>query len=103
MADLEDAERALRAGVLLQARDDLGALRVTGRDAKSWLNGLVTCDVKPVAPGRGAYGLAVGKTGRILAELWVVAAGDGLIVASDRARMAELMQHFDRHLIMEDA
>ena len=55
------------------------------------------------APGAGAYGLAVGKTGRISAELWVLAGPDRLLVGLERGRGEAIREHLDRHLIMEDA
>jgi folate-binding protein YgfZ len=88
---------------LLHERTDLGVFAVTGGDRLSWLNGLVTQDVGKLAPGAGAYGLAVGKTGRILAELWFVATDATVLVIAAKARMAGLREHFDKHLVMEDA
>ena len=95
--------RAAREGALLQPRPDLAAFAVTGADRLSWLNGLVTCDLAKLEPGAGAYGLAVGKTGRIMAELWFLAAPDRVLVGVARDRLEMIRAHFDRHLIMEDA
>jgi folate-binding protein YgfZ len=97
---------AAAEGALLHVRPDLGVFAVTGKDRLSWLNGLVTQEVGKLSPGTGAYGLAVGKTGKMAAELWFVAgqAGDPrVLVVADRARLEALREHLDRHLIMEDA
>lgn len=92
---------------LLHLRADLGAFHVTGGDRLTWLNGLVTQDVGKLAPspagGGGAYGLAVGKTGKIMAELWFIATADRILVIAPKDRLALLLEHFDKHLIMEDA
>src|SRR5262245_46257574 len=61
-------------------RASLGTVAIEGPDRKTWLNGLVTCDVAKVAPGKAAYGLAVVKVGRILTDLFVVDAGERLLV-----------------------
>ena len=99
-----DAERRAAAqGALLHPRPDLAAFAVTGKDRLSWLNGLVTQDVGKLAAGAGAYALAVGKTGKILAELWIVAADDRVHVIALRDRAPMIREHFDKHLIMEDA
>jgi len=97
--DLEIAS----TGALLHVRADLGAFRVTGADRLTWLNGLVTQEVGKLAPGSGAYGLAVGKTGKVLAELWFVAGPDHALVITARDRLEGLLEHFEKHLIMEDA
>src|SRR5262249_15541517 len=88
---------------LLHARPDFGAFAVTGGERLAWLNGLVTQNVGKLAPGAGAYGLAVGKTGKIMAELWFIAAADRVFVLAARSRIQTLREHFDRHLVMEDA
>lgn len=94
---------AAREGALVHARLDLAAFAITGNDRLTWLNALVTQDVGKLAPSAGAYSLAVGKTGRILAELWIVAAPDRVFVVAARDRVELLRQHFDKHLVMEDA
>ena len=99
----EPERRAAREGALLQPRPELAVFAVTGRDRLSWLNGLVTCEVGKLAPGEGNYGLAVGKTGRIMAELWFLAAADRVLVGVARDRVGTIREHFEKHLIMEDA
>jgi hypothetical protein len=95
--------RAATAGALLLPRPDLASFAVTGKDRLPWLNGLVTQDVGKLAASAGAYALAVGKTGRILAELWIVAGAEAVHVIAARDRLAMIREHFDKHLIMEDA
>lgn len=98
----EQERRAASEGALLSQRGELGALIITGKDRQSWLNGLVTCDLAAPKVGQGVYGLAVGKTGKILAELWIVIADDHLALALPAARIELIREHFDRHVIMED-
>lgn len=89
-------------GLVLHPRPDLAVFTARGADRARWLNGLVTCDLAIRKPGEGAYGLSVGKTGKILAELWVLFGDDALtvVLASDIAE--RVRDTFDRHLIMED-
>jgi tRNA-modifying protein YgfZ len=86
--------------VLQQAR---GTLRVTGPEAKTWLNGLVTCDVLPVAEGRGAFGLALNKQGKIQSELEIVVAAGALLVGVSPGVDKKLAEALDKFLVMEDA
>ena len=101
--DVARQRAALREGALVLDATDLGTLVTTGGDRATWLNGMVTCDVAPLRAGDGALGLAVAKSGKLLAELVVVAADDALYVAVPRGRAAPMQEHLDRHLIMEDA
>ena len=99
-------QTAATEGAIVHVRPDLAAFAITGNDRLSWLNGLVTQDVGKLAVGGGgggAYALAVGKTGKILAELWLVAAADRVLVVLARDRVEAIRQHFDKHLVMEDA
>jgi hypothetical protein len=103
MIDLEPEARAAAESLLVHRRADLGAIVATGPDRVSWLNGLVTCELAKAKPGDGAYGLAVGKTGKVLAELWIVLGVERAVIAVARDRVAALVEHLDRHLIMENA
>lgn len=101
--DLSAERRALEEGALVRRADELGTLVVTGSERQSWLNGLVTCDLAPLKPGGGAYGLSVAKGGKILAEVWIVVATDRIYVGALRDRAELLRETFERYLIMEDA
>lgn len=88
---------------LVVERPGHGTLVVVGPDARSWLNGLLTCDVASLAAGRGAWGLALSKQGKIIAETDVVAGEDAVYVCVSPERAAMLAEILDRHLVMEDA
>jgi hypothetical protein len=103
MDTLDRERRAAHQGALVQPAPELGTLVVTGSDRKTWLNGMVTCDLAKLHDGSGAYGLAVAKVGKILAELWILLAADRILLGTHRAHAAELRAHYDKHLIMEDA
>ena len=103
MKDIDRQLDAARGGVLLQPAPELGTLGVRGPDRQRWLNGLVTCDLAPLAPGQGAFGLSVAKNGKIQAELWIVLTEDAILVGLNRDRAAAMRDALDRYLIMEDA
>ena len=75
---------------------------VVGNDRVTWLNGLLTCDLKPLKPGQGAYGLALTKVGRIITDAWVLLGAEQVLVGVDRARSESFRDSLDRFLIMED-
>jgi tRNA-modifying protein YgfZ len=78
-------------------------LRVTGKDRLSWLNGLVTCELKSATPGQAIYGLFVSRVGKIQADAWFLIATEHIDVAVPRTVAAEMHAMLDGHLIMEDA
>jgi hypothetical protein len=85
------------------AQLDLGTIAISGKDRAQWLNGLVSCNVAAVAPGVFHYGLALSKVGRILSDLVIGSDGDRLLVGAPRGRVERLREHFEKHLMMEDA
>lgn len=103
MTTVETQRRAAEEAALIHARPDLAALIVTGKDRQTWLNGLVTCELAGKKPGEGIYGLAVGKTGKIAAEIVALLAADHLCLVLPSDRVESLREHLERHLIMEDA
>jgi folate-binding protein YgfZ len=76
-------------------------LVVSGPDANSWLNGLVTCDVSKVSDGVGVWGLLLSKRGKIVAELTVVSDADRLLLGTS-GDSSELARQLDDFLVMED-
>jgi len=89
--------------VLVVLQPARGTLSVTGSEAKSWLNGLVTCDVLKVEPGRGAFGLVLNKQGKIQSEVEVVANSEGLLIGVSPGVAERLVTSLDKFLVMEDA
>src|SRR5262245_59586943 len=97
------ASEAARQGALCVPESGRGTLRVTGKDRAAWLNGLLTCDVTKVVPGRGALGLFLTKTGKILTDVVVVASNDALYLGVNGAKADEIHGALDKMLVMEDA
>jgi len=89
--------------VLVVLQRERGTLRVTGPEARTWLNGLVTCDVLPVTEGRGAFGLALNKQGKIQSEVEIVGMPDGLLLGVSPGVDRKLAEMLDKFLVMEDA
>jgi folate-binding protein YgfZ len=109
---LDDAARtpalASSSSVLVVPAEGRAAIKATGKDAVSWLNGLVTCDLAKRAAGDAAYGLLVEKKGRIRVDLFIVpdlssnAPSPSFALFVPAAKRDEVMALLDHHLIMED-
>lgn len=97
-----EAARAAREGALLVEHSRRGTLRATGPDRRSWLNGLLSCDVADVAKG-GLWGLALTKTGKIMSDVFLLEADDEVFLSIAPQQAAPLFEFLDHHLIMEDA
>jgi len=83
---------------------DLGwraKLVVTGRDRARWLNGMVTNNIRDLAPGHGVYSFILNPQGHILADIYVFNRGESFLIDTDRAQVAKLMQLLKKYIIMD--
>jgi folate-binding protein YgfZ len=102
MAD-DGALQAAERGALVVPAPELGTIAVNGSERTSWINGLLTCDLAGLSPGKATYGLVLVKIGRILADAWVLPAGERLLLGVPRDRVGLLREHLEKYLMMEDA
>lgn len=74
---------------LLQGR---GVIRLSGADARGFLNGLVSADVETLAPGEARFAALLTPQGKIVADFLVLAANDGLLLDVPQTLVAPLAQ-----------
>lgn len=96
-------DAAARQNAVVVSHADWGTLRVSGPDQRSWLQGLVTCDLESLRSGQGAWGLALNRQGKIQSVLWIVASDNALWVATAPGTLDAVEAELGRMLIMEDA
>lgn len=102
MGDSVRDARWLRETVGIRALER-GALRVTGEDARTWLNGQITNDVSRTRPGDAVYAVMVDVRGKILTDLRVLDLGDDTFdVLLPRERLGFAVEHLERYVVMED-
>ena len=82
--------------------DELATIVVSGEDAKAWLNGQLTNDLREVDERRAVYGLFLTPRGKILADAWVVARGEALVAMVPATVTSALLSHLEKYVIMED-
>jgi folate-binding protein YgfZ len=76
---------------------------VRGPDRKTWLDGLVTCQVTAVVPGKAAYGLLLTKQGKIVSDVFLADDGTQLFIGLAPGHGTAVHELLDRYLVMEDA
>jgi folate-binding protein YgfZ len=77
-------------------------IAVTGGDRVRWLNGMVSNNVRDLAPGHGVYAFMLNAQGRIQADLYAFQRGDSLLVDAEHAQRDKILQLFDRYIIADD-
>lgn len=97
-----DSYRAVhdRAGFL--ERQDLGRLRLTGKDRRSYLHGILTNDIESLAAGGGCYAALLTPQGRLITDMHVYELGDEVLVTLPRSLAAAIRDRLDQFIFTED-
>jgi folate-binding protein YgfZ len=77
-------------------------IAVTGGDRVRWLNGMLTNNVRDLAPGHGVYAFMLNAQGRIQADLYAFQRGDSLLVDTEHAQRDKILELFDHFIIADD-
>ena len=93
---------ALRTGCCLFDLGWRAKILVTGADRVRWMNGMVTNNVRDLAPGRGNYNFLLNAQGHIQGDLYIYNRGDYLLVDTDAGQAPRLREIFEKYIIMDD-
>jgi folate-binding protein YgfZ len=95
--------RSVRSGVGLLDRSARARLEVSGSDRYSWLQGMVTNDVRLLEGGDKAISACIlDATGHLLADMAIVRRSDNLILDLNWENRRKVIEVLDRYIIMED-
>lgn len=95
--------RAAREGAAVIDRSALGKAEVEGRDRASFLHGMLTNDVKGLAPGQGCAAAFLDAHGKVMALLRVYALADRLLLELPAGLTQKTLLLLDKYLISEKA
>jgi folate-binding protein YgfZ len=76
---------------------DRGVIAVTGEDRVALLQGLVSNDVATAAPGRSVWAALLTAQGKWLADFFIFADGDRLLLDCEQAQIAMIVQRLSRY------
>jgi len=94
--------RALLEGCAIYDMSWQAKLVLSGEDRVRWLNGMVTNNIRDLAPGHGVYSFLLSAQGRIQGDLVAYNRGDYLLVTTGREQAPTIAAIFDRYIIMDD-
>jgi tRNA-modifying protein YgfZ len=80
----------LSAGCGLLDRSERGKLALTGGEAGTFLNGLVSNEIEDLSAGEGRYAAVLTPKGKMLGDLRVLDTGDELLLDTERAALQEV-------------
>ena len=77
-------------------------LRLTGPDRVSYLQGMVSNDVKNLAPGKGVHAAVLDIQGKILADTRIFCVGDSFLLDLWESLKEKILIHLNRYLVADD-
>ena len=100
--DVRTEFRALLSGCGVYDLSLRSKIKLTGGDRVRWLNGMVTNNIRDLAPNHGVYCFLLNAQGRIQADFYAYNLGDSLLVDTDARQRDTVLAHFDKFIIMDD-
>lgn len=100
-SEVDEAVTA-RISAAVVDRSDRCKVRVTGEDRLTFLDGLVTNDVKALGPGRVLHAAVLTDKARVVGDLWMYGFRDHYILDIARDLTDKVLDYFERHLISDD-
>lgn len=95
--------RAVREHIGLLDRSERGKLVLTGSDRLSWLQGMISNDVRPLGSGEAQIcGCVLNATGHLLADVRVINRTDSLLLDMTRDNAEKIYRLLDGFIITED-
>ena len=82
--------------------ENRAVLRLSGRDIRDFLQGLITSDVEDVAEGKALYAGLLTPQGKFLFDMIIVANGDDLLLDVEAGRKALLLQRLTMYKMRAD-
>jgi folate-binding protein YgfZ len=97
-----DEYRAVRSGVGILDMCDYTVFTLTGPDRVSFLQGMVTNDVKKLLPGSGMSAAVLDVSGKILADLRVLSTENSFMLLLSEPLAQKVAAHLNRYLVADD-
>jgi folate-binding protein YgfZ len=94
--------RAIRHGAGVVNRSDRGRLRLTGKDRRDYLQGLLTNDIAALSAGSGCYACLLTAQGRMIADMYVIETGEAVVIDLERAVAQRVAGHLEQFVFSED-
>src|SRR5256712_6103797 len=98
-----DAEvRAVRTRAGMFDWSDRAKIRLTGSERLTFLDGIVTADMKILTPGLSAYALLLNEKSRVLGDLRVYAFADSLVLDIEASQKDTILRLLEKGRVSDD-
>ena len=93
---------AVRSAVGLLDLSYYGLIQLTGPDRVSFLQGMVSNDVKKLAPNSGLHAAVLDVNGKVLADLRVLCTENAFILLLLEALKSKVIDHLNHYLVADE-
>src|SRR2546428_370004 len=100
---IEEEARAVRRRAGMIDWSDRAKVRLTGSERVTFLDGLVTTDLKILTPGMSAYALFLNEKSRVLGDLRVYAFADSLVLDVEAAQKDTILRLMEKARVSDEA
>jgi folate-binding protein YgfZ len=97
-----DSYAAARERSAFFPRSDRAWVVLSGKDRRSYLQGLLTNDIAALGAGQGCYAAYLTAQGRMIAELWVYELGDTMLLSCHADVKDTVVAKLDQFIFSED-
>src|SRR5215470_1514594 len=90
---------ALSNGAGICRREDRLLVRMTGDDRVTFLHGMCSNDIEKLQPGMLTYALILNDHAHVVADIYVWAEADALLLEADRGLWPKAREHLEKFLV----
>ncbi len=101
-SSFEEAYRAALEGALALDRSHLATVAARGKDRESFLQNMLTNDVRALTPFTGMPAAFLTVKGKLVSDLLVFKGDDSFLLQMERERAEPFRKALDRYIISED-
>src|SRR5919109_5396725 len=94
--------QAMRSTVGLIDRCDRGLLQFTGPDRLSFLQGMLSNDLRTIEPGHGQYATVLNQQGKVLGDVRVLRSENSLYLDLWEVIKDKIVAHLNRYLVADE-
>ncbi len=100
--DVRAEFQAVLAGCGVYDLSGRAKIALTGGDRVRWLNGMISNNVRDLAPGHGIYSFLLNAQGRIQGDLYAFNRSESVLVDTERVQRDKVWELFDHYIIADD-
>lgn len=84
---------------VIAKQTEIGALRVSGPDAKKFLQGQITCDINALSADSGLYGAICNIKGRIITNFYLVQSNEDILMLMAKDLVDKTVLHLKKYAV----